>query len=245
VSTGDVIALVIILVVIAVVAALTSKIIRRQAARRRETGAEFERLARETGPWRARAEFAARRRRVDAMGIKPLSDEERSGYERRWTAAQEQFVDSPSAAVTTAAGLVTAVAAARGYDVSDTGQLLTDLSVHHGQYLDGHRKAAETTGRASAAATEELRLAILGHRALFLDLLAPGEDGRSGAAVDRLRDALRQVRPLPLPLARRRDSDGSDSGSGSSGGRPSDGRPSDAGAGGDLQGDDNVPAGRA
>lgn len=238
-STGDVIALVIILVVIAIVAALTSKIIRRQAARRRETGAEFERLARETGPWRARAEFAARRRRVDAMGIKPLSDEERSGYERRWTAAQEQFVDSPPEAVTTAAGLVTAVAAARGYDVSDTGRLFTDLSVHHGQYLDGHRQAAETTGRASAAATEELRLAVLGHRALFLDLLAPPADGRSESAGDRLRDALRQVRPLPLPLARR-DSDGSDSGSGSS-----DGRPSDAGSGGDLQGDDNVPAGRA
>ena len=199
-STGGVIALVIILVVVAVVAALTSKIIRQQAARRRETGAEFERLARETGPWRARAEFAARRRRVDAMGIRPLSDEERSGYERRWTAAQEQFVDSPPEAATAAAALVIAVAAARGYDVSDTGRLLTDLSVHHGQYLDGHRRAAETTGRASAAATEELRQAVLGYKALFLDLLASPDDGRSRPMGDRLRDVLGQLRPLPLPL---------------------------------------------
>ncbi len=179
-SAGAVILLVIVLAVIAVTAGLAAAVTRRQASRRR-TGAEFGRLAREAGPRRAKAEFAARRRRVDAMGIKPLSGERRSGYERQWAAAQERFIDNPAQAVTSAAGLVTAAATERGYDAGDPGQLLADLSVYHGRYLDGYRSAVRTTDRAAAAATEELRQALLGHRALFLDLLA----GPSPATADR------------------------------------------------------------
>jgi hypothetical protein len=167
VSTGTVILLVIVLVVIAAVAALASTV-----TRRRRLGARFGGLARTTRSWQqARAESSSRRRRVNAMGIKPLSNERRSGYERQWTAVQERFIDSPPQAATAAAGLVTAVAAERGYDVSNSDELLADLSVHHGRYLDGYRRATRTTKRATAAATEELRQALLDHRALFQDLL--------------------------------------------------------------------------
>lgn len=205
-STGTVILLVIVLVVVALGAALASTAARRRATRERQGGAEFGRLARKRGPRRARAEFASRRRRVDGMGIKPLSGERRSAYERQWTAAQERFIDSPAQAATTAAGLVTAVAAERGYDVSDSGQLLADLSVYHGRYLDRYRRATRATERAASAATEDLRQALLDHRALFQDLLAgpagsssvdgdgAAADGRTDAPAGR-RGAWRQVVP--------------------------------------------------
>jgi hypothetical protein len=218
VSTGTVILLVLVLLVIAVAAGLASTLAHRQAAQRRRVGAEFSRLVREAGPRRARAEFAARRRRVESLGIKPLSDERRTRFQRLWAVAQDRFIDSPPQAATAAARLVTAVAAERGYDVSDSGQLLVDLSVYHGQYLDGYRRATRTTEQA-AAATEELRQAMLDHRALFQDLLeapaAPdtGAPGTGAATAGRpatraLRLPWQQVRPTPRRGARRRDQDG-------------------------------------
>lgn len=186
-STGTVILLVVVLVIVAVAAALASAAARRRA-KRPETRAS-----------------AQRRRRVEGLGITPLSDERRTGYVRQWAAAQEEFIDSPAQATRTAAALVTAVAAERGYDVSDRDQLLADLSVYHGQYVDGYRQAAETTERtdgtelAGGAGTEELRQALLGHRALFQDLLEvpDGSSPDSGAAVPR------QARQLAAEESRR------------------------------------------
>jgi hypothetical protein len=205
VSTGTVILLILVLVVIAVAAAVASMLLHRHTAQRQRIGAEFSRLVRETGPWRARTEFAERRRRVDKLGIKPLSHERRAGYARQWTAAQERFIDSPPQAATTAAALVTAAAAERGYDVSDRDQLLVDLSVYHGRYLDGYRSATRTTARAETAATEELRQALLDHRALFQDLLDASADASAAGkparpAGDGRRGAWRQV---PLLTATR------------------------------------------
>ena len=211
-STGTVILLVLALVVIAVAAGLASNLVHRQAAQRRRVGTEFTRLVREAGPRRAKAEFAARRRRVAGLGIKPVSDERRARFQHQWAAAQERFIDSPPQAVTAAASLVTAVAAERGYDVSDPAQLLADLSVDHGQYLDGYRRATRTTERATAT-TEELRRALLGHRALFQDLLeasaAAGipaaSAGRPGTRARRL--PWRPAVPAPRQAARRSDRD--------------------------------------
>lgn len=210
-SAGTVILLVLVLVIIAVAAALASRVIHRQAAGRRRVGAEFSRLMREAGPRKARAELAKRRRRVDGLGIKPLSDERRAGYARQWTAAQERFIDSPPQAASTAAALVTSVAAERGYDVSDDDQLLVDLSVYHGRYLDGYRRATRTTARAAAAATEELRQALLDHRALFLALLETPDDRPAVPSVTSVRTEARrpwrQVVP-GLNRAGHRDRDG-------------------------------------
>ena len=212
-STGTVILLVLVLVVIAVAAGLASALVHRQAAQRRQVGPEFSRLAREAGSRRAKAEFAARRRRVDGLGLKPLTAERRARYQREWAAAQERFIDSPPQAATAAAALVTTVAAERGYDVSDADRLLADLSVYHGRYLDGYRRAARTTGRAAAAGTEELRQALLGHRALFVDLLdesaAHGPATPGGPrATGPLRLPWRQVVPALNRGARRRDRGG-------------------------------------
>ena len=212
-STGTVILLVLVLLAIAVAAGLASNLVHRQAAQRRRIGAEFSRLVREAGPRRAKAEFAARRRRVAGLGIKPVPDERRARFQRQWAAAQERFIDSPPQAVTAAASLIKAVAAERGYDVSDPAQLLVDLSVDHGQYLDGYRRATRTTEQATAT-TEELRRALLDHRALFQDLLeasaAPekpaasaGTAGRPGAR----RLPWRPAVPAPRQTGSRSDRD--------------------------------------
>ena len=80
--------------------------------------------------------------------------------------------------MSTAGSLITAVAVDRGYEAADPERLLTDLSVHHGRYLDRYRHARETTGRAS---TEDQRQALLDYRGLFFALLQPAGDGPAPA----------------------------------------------------------------
>ena len=179
-SDGTIVALILALLVVAVVAVAASTLFHRRAAVRQRHGAEYTRLERSAGGRQARAEFAARRRRVAGLGIKPLSPERQARYAEQWVAAQERFIDSPAQSVRTVASLVTAVAADRGYPVTDAEQLLTDLSVHYGRQLDGYRRARQTTERAETAATEELRQALLDHRALFRELLGDQATGEPG-----------------------------------------------------------------
>jgi hypothetical protein len=182
VSAGTIILIVLILVVVAALAAVASMRMRRTAAERSLVGPEYDRLADEIGPRKAKAEFEKRRQRVDGLGIKSLSAERRTAYVGQWDAAQEQFVDSPARAVSAAGALVSAVATDRGYEVTDDGQLMTDLSVNHGRHLDGYRRARQTTGRASEATTEALRRALLDYRRLFYDLLEVPEAAGLAAA---------------------------------------------------------------
>jgi len=211
VSTGTVILLILVLVVVAVVAALASVAVHRRPGHgtggERRIGAEFGRLVRAAGPRGARSESARRRRRVDKLGLQPLSEEQRAGYERQWTAAQERFIDSPPQSAAAGAALVTAVAAERGYDVSDSDQLLVDLSVYHEPYLDGYRRARQTTARAEAAATEELRQALLEHRALFDDLLSRSSGAAARGKKARPAGGWRQATPVLNRVTRRQDGD--------------------------------------
>ena len=176
-SAGTIIVIVVVLVLLAVAAAVVSMRITRRTTERAVHGAEYDRLADEIGPRKAQAEFAKRRQRVDGLGIKSLSDERRAAYTGQWDVAQEQFVDNPAQSVRAAAAMIAAVTADRGYEVTDHEQLLTDLSVYHGRYLDGYRQARATAARAGQASTEALRRALISYRVLFFDLL-----GSSGAA---------------------------------------------------------------
>jgi hypothetical protein len=186
---ATIIVIVVVLVLVAAAAAIVSMLLRRRAAERTMHGAEYDRLADEVGQRKAQAEFAKRRQRVDGLGIKPLSDERRAAYTGQWETAQEQFVDNPAGSVRAAAAMITAVTADRGYDVTDHEQLLTDLSVYHGRYLDDYRRARTTVSRAGEASTEALRRALLSYRALFFDLLeSPGGAGQerdTGQEADR------------------------------------------------------------
>ncbi len=168
--------LLIVIIMIVVVAVVLAVALMRRRAAYQATGPEYDRLRREMGPRRAKAEFARRRQRVAGLGIKPLGDNRRAAYEAQWTATQEDFIESPSKATRSAGSLVTAVAAERGYPVDDENQFLTDLSVYHGRPLDGYRQARKLTEQADVVNTELLRKAVLHHRAMFQDLLESTDD---------------------------------------------------------------------
>jgi hypothetical protein len=183
---------IVIIVIVLVVIAVGGALIARQTSQRRQFGPEYDQLVQEVGPRRARSEFAKRQHRVAGLDIKRLSPEQRAAYEARWEAAQEQFIDNPPQATQTAAGLVTAVAAESGYPVDDQDQLLADLSVHHGRYLDGYRGAIRTTGQAGNVSTEDYRKALLDYRVLFNDLIGAPVDGGRSVLPRRDRTALKQ-----------------------------------------------------
>lgn len=171
--------IVLIIVLVCVVIVIGGALFVRQTAERRQFGPEYDKLAREVGPRRARAEFAKRQKRVEGLNLKTLSPEQRAAYEAQWDAAQEMFIDSPRQAAQTAGELATAVAAEIGYPIDDQRQLLADLSVRHGRYLDGYRTARRVTDEVQAGSTEDYRQALLSYRALFNDLL--GRSAGDGA----------------------------------------------------------------
>ena len=191
--------IVLIIVLVLVVIVVGGALYARQTAQKRQFGPEYDQLAREVGPRRAKAELAKRQRRVDGLDLKPLSPEQRAAYEARWEAAQEQFIDSPRQATRTAAELVTAVAAEVGYPIDNQEQLLADLSVRHGRYLEGDRTARRTTDQAGEGSTEEFRQALLDYRALFNDLLGAGADTDTGAGRGQARLTRREREELNQP----------------------------------------------
>jgi hypothetical protein len=176
VSVGVIITIVVVLVILAVVAALASRMTLRRSAERRSLGPEYTRLADEVGTRKANTEYDKRRRRIDGLGIKPLSAERRTLYSNQWVGAQETFIDNPAQSVAAAASLIAAVAADRGYETGDTDQFQTDLSVYYGNQLDGYRSALAVTENAGDTATEKLRQALLDYRALFRELAEITDD---------------------------------------------------------------------
>ena len=72
------------------------------------------------------------------------------------------------------------MAAEVGYPIDDQEQLLADLSVRHGRYLEGYRTARRTSDQAVEGATEDFRQALLDYRALFNDLLGAPTDTEGG-----------------------------------------------------------------
>jgi hypothetical protein len=172
--------IIVIVIVVVLLAAAAGILLRRQRALQQRFGPEYDRLAAEVGPRRARSELAERERRIAQLDIRPLSAERRAAYDAQWATLQEEFIDTPSRAAEAADSLVTAVAADRGYQVADRERLLPDLSVYHADRIQEYRLARQTTEQAGTAATEDLRQAMLAYRALLRELLeAP--DGASEA----------------------------------------------------------------
>jgi hypothetical protein len=174
-STGAIIGIIIAVIVVAAIAVVASRELRR-ARMRRQFGPEYDRLAKELGSSKkAEAELAARRRRVEALGIHPLTAEQQASYAGQWTAIQERFVDTPGEAVSAATALVWDIMRDRGYPANDADASMEALSVYHPRPLDGYRRAQQV--RTDSATTEELREALIRHRALFDELLG-STDGR-------------------------------------------------------------------
>jgi hypothetical protein len=180
-STGAIVGIIIAVVVVAAIVVLGPALL-RQMRMRRQFGPEYDRLAKELGSRKAAAELTGRQRRVDALGIHPLSAEQRARYSDEWTTVQKRFVDAPAGAVSAADTLIWDVMRARGYPADDKDASVEALSVYHARPLDGYRQAQDI--QTESASTEELRTAMIRHRALFEDLVGvrAGQEALQGPA---------------------------------------------------------------
>jgi hypothetical protein len=170
--------LAVIVVLLVVIALLVA---RQQRSRRLKDnfGPEYNRVVAERGDRRsAERELVDRRRRLDKFEIRPLEPAARGRYLERWKGAQRLFVDEPTAAVGEAHVLVQQVMHDRGYPVDDDfEQRAADISVEHPDVVENYRAANSISIRAQngRATTEQLRQSMVHFRALFDDLLAPGD----------------------------------------------------------------------
>jgi len=188
-STGVIIVLIVIAV--AVVAALIARHLMARGSGggrslKRRFGPEYDRaVARHDGDTKAaERELEERVQQHGSLREQPLDAAARERYAVRWTAIQEQFVDSPRDAVTEADRLLAEVAGVRGYpDGARYEEQLSALSVHHAHHVNGYRRVHLATHSSGAAAghadTEELREALVEARALFEDLTTSARDDRA------------------------------------------------------------------
>jgi uncharacterized protein YneF (UPF0154 family) len=149
-------------------------------------GPEYQRAVTQHGDQRsAEKELTDRRRRVEKFEIRPLDPVSRERYTERWGATQRYFVDEPIAAVGDAHALVQEVMRERGYPVEDDfEQRAADISVDHPNVVENYRAANKISleARNGQANTEQLRQSMVHFRALFKDLLTPGDDERTDAS---------------------------------------------------------------
>ncbi|MEO5874167.1 MAG: hypothetical protein ABIQ26_04120 [Streptosporangiaceae bacterium] len=180
--TGLVVVIIVaVLIVVAGAGFLLSGQARSQRLRR-QFGPEYDRTVERTGDRKAaERELLDRKQQYQELDIRPLDPEARERYRQQWTTVQEQFVDTPEAAVESADQLVTSAMSERGYPTENFDQQAALLSVEHGRTLDHYRRAHDISSRATVkeATTEDLRQAMMHYRALFEDLLSVPKDQRS------------------------------------------------------------------
>ena len=89
--------IIVIVIVVVLLAAAVGILLRRQRALQQRFGPEYDRLAAEVGPRRARSELAERERRIAQLDIRPLSAERRAAYDTQWATLQEAVHRHPVA----------------------------------------------------------------------------------------------------------------------------------------------------
>lgn len=185
-NTTSLVLTIVAVIAIAIIAVVALKIARKkQSERLREQyGPEYDRAVDRSGNQReAESELRDREKRHKKLDLKELNQQQRDGYDRRWTELQAQFVDDPSQAVRGADHLVVEIMKVRGYPVDDFDQRADTLSVSHPQVTQGYREAREIarSNEDGSADTEDLRQAVTSYRALVRALV-------HGEATDRRRD---------------------------------------------------------
>ena len=178
-----VIAVVVIVVIAAIAWAVAQR--RRRQGLQDQFGPEYERTLNERSSRReAESDLEDRRRRREALDIRPLSPAARSRYTDEWRAVQARFVDDPDVAVREAHSLVLRVMQDRGYPMDDFDQRAADISVDHPDVVQEYRSAHEisTLAERGQAGTEDLRRATVHYRSLFEQLLGDDEGAESRAA---------------------------------------------------------------
>jgi len=160
------------LVIILVVASRHRARIRR-AELRSKFGPEYDRAVEEYGPSHADRELASREQRVEKFQARELSPDDRQRFMASWASIQQQFVDDPGVAVSSANELINQLMRALGYPTEHFEQRVADLSVDHAGVVQHYRaaKALADANRNGRVNTEELRQAVVHYRVLFADLL--------------------------------------------------------------------------
>ncbi len=170
--------IVLVAVVLLVIAGLAWLYIRKRrtsrAALRERFGPEYAQAVRTHGSERrAEAKLADREKRVETLKLRELDPAERERFSARWVSLQSRFVDSPKAAVTEAAELVSSLMQARGYPEAEFDQGAADISVGYPKVVENYRSAHAISlrlGRGQAS-TEDLRSAMIHYRSLFEELV--------------------------------------------------------------------------
>jgi hypothetical protein len=170
------IVMVVALAVLAIVLTIGGLLLIRHFQLRRRFGPEYRRLADQSGTVSAERTLRERQRRHAELTLRELDQATRDRYRAEWKEVQTRFVDAPEEAIGAAQGLVTELAATRGYPTDDHDEQVAQLSVEHAETLQRYRAARGIYLRhqRGEATTEELREALVHYRALFADLL--GED---------------------------------------------------------------------
>jgi hypothetical protein len=165
------------LVVLLVIAGLAWLYIRNRrtsAGLRERFGPEYAQAVRTHGSERrAEAKLVNREKRMAALKLRELDPSERERFYARWVSLQSRFVDSPKAAVTEAAELVSSLMQARGYPEAEFDQAAADISVGYPKVVENYRSANAILlrlGRGQAS-TEDLRSAMIYYRSLFEELV--------------------------------------------------------------------------
>ena len=173
-TTYLIIIVVLVLVVVAIVLGPGLARRRRSQQLQEKFGAEYDHTVQTLGDEKkAQAELAERQKHVEALDIRPLSEDERERYLAGWSAVQSKFVDEPSEAIVDADRLIMEVMQLRNYPVSDFEERAADISVNYPALVSNYRAAHEIAikNKENLADTEELRQAIIYYRSLFEELL--------------------------------------------------------------------------
>ncbi|HEY5981938.1 MAG TPA: hypothetical protein VIU38_00570 [Anaerolineales bacterium] len=173
-TTYIIIGVVLVLVVLGVILAPIFARRRRSERFQNQYGAEYDRSVQSTGSEKnAQSELDGRRKHVDSLNIRPLSEPERERYSSDWAKVQAKFVDDPGQATVEADHLIMEVMQLRAYPVSDFEQRAADVSIQYPALVSNYRAAREIAVRNEAhhAGTEDLRQAMIHYRSLFDELL--------------------------------------------------------------------------
>ena len=137
-------------------------------------GPEYDHVVQATGsPKAAENELEQRRKHVEALNIRPLTQIEHDRYVADWTGVQTKFVDDPATAIKDADRLIIEVMLLRNYPVANFDERAADISVNYPEVVTNYRVAHEIAlkNEQKTADTEELRQAMVHYRSLFNELL--------------------------------------------------------------------------
>jgi len=141
-------------------------------------GDEYDRTVDDRGN-RSKGEKALEEReeRVDALDIRPLTEDEHQKFATEWKDVKSVFVDSPTEAVMHADRMLGTMMKTKGFPMADFDRRYEDLTVNHPDvarhYREGHKIVdSHDSGNAS---TEDLRQAMKHYEALYDRLISDAQ----------------------------------------------------------------------